>query len=94
MENGVSGGNIRHVGWKHNEHDEMGKRATGGTSSGAKGSEPIIDGGETTAGNGKSAAQRGCDKSVSIRPVDPPAVDGSALRFREFQSEFFFHYFN
>ena len=44
MENGVSGGNLRHVGWNYNEVYAMGQGATGRTNSGAKGSEPIIVG--------------------------------------------------
>jgi hypothetical protein len=36
MENGVSGGNLRHVCWSYNADDTVGETATGRRSSGAK----------------------------------------------------------
>ena len=64
MENGVSGCRVGRACRNDNEDNALGKRATGRTSSGAHGGEPIVWDGESTAQE-RQKSRNWSDKSVS-----------------------------
>jgi hypothetical protein len=81
MENGVSGDGVGRARRSDNEDNAMGERATGRSSSSAKGGEPMRR--KHRIGTAKDPHRR--DKSVS-QPEDPPAVRCAQIAARSLLS--------